>query len=343
MHSARRRTSPLGIAALTVVGAGFATSALADPPLSYLTSAGPRADPVLSLTWGTLTISIAVSAIITVLVLVGVFRRRIDLPAAHHRLPVERTGSGLSWISIGMAISVVVLLGSMGWTFATMAAVSRKAAPAAMTVEITGHQWWWQVRYVGADSSRTFETANEVHIPAGRPVEFKLRSSDVIHSFWIPALGGKMDLIPGQTNTTWFEAAQPGTYRGQCTEYCGVQHAHMVPIVIADPPDRFDQWWNDQLAPAPQPQVAEGEQLFLTKCGACHAVRGTVAGGRLGPDLSHLMSRTTIGAGLLTNNPANLSGWITSPQTAKPGVQMPNIDLSGPQLTALRTYLATLK
>jgi cytochrome c oxidase subunit 2 len=230
----------------------------------------------------------------------------------------------------------------------TLAAVSRPSpGKSPFTVEITGHQWWWEVNYVGNDGpSRNFTTANEIHIPTGQPVEVKLKTADVIHSFWVPALTGKTDLIPGQTNDSWMEADHPGTYRGQCTEYCGQQHAHMAFAVIADPPDQFKAWWNHQLETAsaadPKP-ITDGENAFIAKCGICHSVRGTRAGGVVGPDLSHLMQRRTIAANTIPNTPGYLSAWIADPQHIKPGNFMPRLDISAADLTRIRNYLATLQ
>jgi cytochrome c oxidase subunit 2 len=173
----------------------------------------------------------------------------------------------------------------------------------------------------------------------------KLTGADVIHSFWIPALNGKTDTIPGRTNLTWMQADRPGTYRGQCTEYCGLQHAHMAAFVIADPPDVFEAWRQAQLQPAAataDPQ-APGEGLFVERCGACHTVRGTTAGGILGPDLTHLMSRSTLAAGTVRNTVSGLDGWIANPQALKPGARMPATDLTGLELGQLTAYLETLK
>ena len=167
----------------------------------------------------------------------------------------------------------------------------------------------------------------------------------MIHSFWIPQLAGKMDVIPGQTNVTWLQADQPGTYRGQCGEYCGAQHAHMAMYVVADTPQDYALWVRDQLSnaavPASEP-ARLGELAFEAHCAACHAVRGTGAGGILGPDLTHLMSRHTIAAGLLPNTPGNLAAWIADSQALKPGSRMPTLALSGPDLSSVVTYLQTL-
>jgi cytochrome c oxidase subunit 2 len=174
----------------------------------------------------------------------------------------------------------------------------------------------------------------------------RLRGADVIHSFWVPALTGKTDAIPGQNNRTWLQADHPGVFRGQCTEYCGEQHAHMGFEVIAQPPDQFATWWNAQLQgapPAPSLPPTNAQNAFIAKCGICHTVRGTRAGGRLGPDLTHIMSRRTIGAATLPNTPGQLAAWIADPQHTKPGNFMPQLDLSGPELISIRDYVETLK
>ena len=212
---------------------------------------------------------------------------------------------------------------------------------------MTGHQWWWQVQYQNRDPTQVFQTANEIRIPVGRPVTFDLESTDVIHSFWVPDLMGKQDMIPGRTNTLTVEAARPGLYRGQCAEYCGLQHAHMAFFVFAEPPAVFDAWRRHELQSASPPrtpgQVA-GLRLFLGgPCAACHTVSGTGAGGNLGPDLTHFGSRATIAAGLLHNTPANLDLWLKNPQALKPGNYMPPLNLAPRQRAALVAYLEALK
>jgi cytochrome c oxidase subunit II len=318
-----------------------------DAPLNYLTGAGLRAYPVVWLTWGMLAISVIVVLVIAYLLVAGLTRRRPAVPPESAASPpVRRPSSGLEWIYVGVGVSTVVLLGSAVWTMYTLAAVGPVPADAKHTIEVTAHQWWWEARYLSDQPSHIFTTANELHIPVGERVLVLLKSSDVIHSFWVPALSGKTDAIPGQTNRTWLQADKAGVYTGQCTEYCGKQHAHMGLRVIADPPQKYDQWVANQLASAQKPaagsEAAEGEQVFETRCGGCHRVRGTLAGGALGPDLTHLMTRKTIAAGSLRNTPARLSAWIADPQHIKPGTQMPSVDLSGPDLQALRTYLESL-
>jgi cytochrome c oxidase subunit II len=331
--------------------AAVSTSQMAEaaPPLGYLEGHGTRAYPIAALTWGMLITAVLVVIIVTICLLLGVFRRRVGpRPTLPGTVGVERPVGGAAWIYIGVGVTTVVLLAFTVWTVVTLAAVSRPSpGKSPFTVEITGHQWWWEVNYLGHDEpSRNFTTANEIHIPTGQPIEVKLKTADVIHSFWVPALTGKTDLIPGQTNESWIEADRPGIYRGQCTEYCGQQHAHMAFAVIADPPDQFKAWWNHQLETAsaadPKP-IADGENAFIAKCGICHAVRGTRAGGIVGPDLSHLMQRRTIAANTIPNTPGYLSAWIADPQHIKPGNFMPRLDISAADLTRIRGYLATLQ
>jgi cytochrome c oxidase subunit 2 len=311
-------------------------------PMAYLKTYGPRADPVTGLTWGLMDLSLAVVAIVTLLVVAGAWLRR-ERPSApvFATLPVGRNEGGLRWIWIGLALTVLALVAALAWTVEVMAAVGAPAGPPALTLEITGHQWWWEVRYFGATPEQTFVTANEIHIPTGQPVLVKLNGADVIHSFWIPALAGKTDTIPGRTNLTWLQADRPGVYRGQCTEYCGVQHAHMAAFVTADPPAVFEAWRTNQLRAA-SVVASPGERLFVRRCGACHTVRGREAGGVSGPDLTHLMSRQTLAAGTVPNTLDGLSGWIANPQALKPGARMPTTGLSGPELGQVVAYLETL-
>ncbi len=344
MRRSRRRLRiwPLPCAAVTVLAAGAAE---ADPPMSYLTGFGAKAYPVAALTWGVLAISIIVVITIAALVIAAIRRGRARAAALapSHILP-ER--GGVPWVIWGTGISSLVLLATVVWTVEVLAQVSGPPSKAPLTIEVTGKQWWWQVRYLNADPSRIITTANEIHIPVGQPVRVFLIGADVIHSFWIPALTGKTDAIPGQTNTMWLEADRPGTYRGQCTEYCGEQHAHMAAFVVAESPDAFQTWWDEQLRDAPPPSTAQqvqGEVDVVYRCGACHTVRGTGAGGTVAPDLTHLMSRQTIAAGALENTTASLAGWIGNPQAIKPGTRMPVLNLSGPELGDILAYLKTLR
>jgi cytochrome c oxidase subunit II len=318
----------------------------ADMPMSYLQAFGLKASQVLPLTWGLLLISLAVIAVVSVLLVRGLFRSPKTTVDGPDSAPVERPVAGTSWITIGVGISAFVLFLSAVWTMATLAQIGRPPQEPAFTVEVIGHQWWWEIRYLSDQPARNFTTANEIHIPVGETVAVKLISRDVIHSFWVPALGGKTDLIPGQTNVTWMEADKPGVYRGQCAEYCGLQHAHMALTVVAQEPEAFEAWRAAQLEPAPEAnteRVQAGLTAFIHKCGICHTVRGTRAQGIVGPDLSHLMERRTLAAGTLPNTPGNLAGWIADPQHVKPGNFMPQPELSAAELLSILAFLKTLE
>jgi cytochrome c oxidase subunit 2 len=229
----------------------------------------------------------------------------------------------------------------------TSRALARLPLKGAVNITLIGHQWWWEARYRDEDASREFSTANELHIPVGRPVIVTLLSNDVIHSLWIPNLQGKKDLIPGRTATLRLRADKPGVYRGQCAEFCGLEHALMALQVVAEPNQGYEAWAARQRQPAPDPGSAltqRGQQVFLsTSCVMCHTIGGTTAGGRLGPDLTHLASRATIAAGMFPNNRGHLAGWIADPQALKPGVNMPANSLPPDDLQALLAYLETLK
>ncbi len=316
-------------------------------PLSYLSSAGTRADITLPLTWLTLVISILVCLIITWLLWQGAARARARADAAATRAtPVERGGDGIRWIKLGLLLSATPLLLTLVWTMVALAKVSGPPQHPALTLDVTGHQWWWEVEYHGAGPSETFRTANEIHIPVGVPVAVRLHGADVIHSFWVPKLSGKTDTIPGQTNVSWLQANSTGRYQGQCTEYCGFQHAHMGFEVVAQTRSEFEQWRLHQLEDAPAPASADAQRgmaLVVYRCGLCHEVRGTGAGAISAPDLTHLMSRRMLAAGSLANNPGNLVAWIENPQVIKPGSLMPEQHLSAQQLSDLRAYLESLQ
>ena len=310
-------------------------------PLSLFTNAGAGAQQISPLLWGLIVLSIGVVVIIGIAVLAAIVvrsRGRHD-PAA---ISPEHSRGGMWLIYGGTAISTLVLIGFIGWTLTTMVATSSPPQPAAFTVDVTGEQWWWQLAYEAVGPAPGFTTANELHIPVGKAVHFHITASDVIHSFWVPALGGKTDAIPGQVNDMWLEADKPSIYRGQCAEYCGVQHAQMALLVVAEPQAQFEAWRAQQATDARPAADPAGDLQFVLSCGKCHNVRGTAANGTDGPDLTHLMSRTTIAAGMLENNPGNLAGWIANPQGLKPGAKMPGVPLSGAELQAVLTYLETL-
>jgi cytochrome c oxidase subunit 2 len=243
---------------------------------------------------------------------------------------------------VGVTVLVLIV-----FTFTSYLATRGLASPGkAIEIEVTGHQWWWQVNYAGTTPSRTFQTANEIRIPAGQRVRLTLKSGDVIHSFWVPNLAGKQDLIPGKTNVLEFTATRPGIYRAQCAEFCGWQHAKMALSVFSLTTAEFNGWVKSQLRPASaalDPIAAKGRDVFMSRgCALCHAIRGTRAGGRYGPDLTHVADRTTLAAGTLPNSPQSLMAWIADPQAIKPGNKMPIVPLTQGERAALTAYLGSL-
>ena len=315
-------------------------------PLDYLTSAGRRADVVLPLTWYLIIASILTCVILGVLLILALLRSRTAGTRVPARVPPVRGENGTSWIVIGTALSAIPLIVALIWTMAALAATGSPPRRSAMTIDVTGRQWWWEVTYHGAQPSDVFTTANEIHIPTGVPVTVRLHGGDVIHSFWVPKLAGKTDTIPGQQNIAWLQADRPGRYRGQCAEYCGAQHAKMAFDVVAQPPADFERWRQAQLRSAAPPATAaqaRGLALVTFRCGLCHAVRGTDAGAHAAPDLTHLMSRATLASGMIPNNVGTLAGWVQAPQAIKPGSLMPDQHLTGPQIADVTAYLETLK
>jgi cytochrome c oxidase subunit 2 len=245
-----------------------------------------------------------------------------------------------------LACSVLALLGLTVASVTTDRALAGLPEADAVAVKITAHDWWWEIRYEDVRAARIFTTANELHVPVGRTVVATLESSDVIHSFWVPNLHGKRDLIPGQTATIKFRADKPGEYRGQCAEFCGYQHAKMALLVVAGSPDEFETWAQAQRASAVEPVDAlkiRGARVFMTStCAMCHAIQGTPANGRSGPDLTHLAGRRFIAAGTLPNERNALAAWITDPQRYKPGANMPAHAFATQDLQALLAYLEGL-
>ena len=245
------------------------------------------------------------------------------------------------WIYIGTGISSCILFALAIYTLVTLNAIAKPSLAPALTLTVTGYDWWWKVEYEDDDPSLRFVTANEIHIPIGSPVLVKLKSADVIHAFWVPMLAGKTQMIPGLTNQQWIEADTAGVYRGQCTQYCGLQHAHMGFEVVAQNAAEFQKWKDGQHKTAVVSSDA-GMKLFMDRCAGCHAIRGTEAVGAHAPDLTHLNSRRLIAAGLLPNSPDNLLKWITHAQDIKPGSRMPNMELTAAEVSVLSAFLSTL-
>lgn len=303
---------------------------------SALAPAGPAATGIASLWWVMFTVAAVVFVIVIALLLVALLRRNSD------RSHTLGDGRGLV-IWGGAVIPAIILSAVMGLAIFSMRTLAAPPSQPRVTVEVIGHQWWWEVRY----PDFKVITANEIHIPAGEPVLVKVSTADVIHSFWVPQLQGKIDTIPGQTNAIWLQAQKPGTYRGQCAEYCGTEHALMAFVVIAQPAGDFQSWVQAQAkpsAPVTDPKLVAGQQVFLSSaCVYCHTIQGTNATSPLGPDLTHIASRETLGAGALPNNRSALGGWILNSQSAKPGNRMPPMKLTQDQLNALLDYMESLK
>jgi cytochrome c oxidase subunit 2 len=269
-------------------------------------------------------------------------RAYID-PCMHDR-PAERRASIA--VSIATAATVVILVLLTSASYLTTNGIANTSGE-ALTIRVTGRQWWWDIRYEDAQPDRIFTTANEIHVPIGRLVKLKLVGADVIHSFWVPSLAGKQDLIPGRDNDLELIVQRQGVYRGLCAEFCGLQHAHMGIVVKSDFPETFLAWQTAQLRPAAIPTdetARRGLELFESKpCAACHTIRGTKSGGRSGPDLTHVAGRSHIAAGTLPTTRGSLAAFIADPQQIKPGSHMPRVPLSPDDLNALAAYLSELQ
>jgi cytochrome c oxidase subunit II len=326
------------LALSAAVGILVLTACAGSQTPSTLDAQGPAAGRIEGLWWFMFGISAAVVVFIGSLILLAVSRRRrasggIDeTPGWARRLVI---GGGLVFPAVVLSVLWVL-------TLHDMAALSQPR-PAALGIEVIGHQWWWEVRY----PQQRIIDANDIHIPVGEPVELSLTTADVNHSFWVPQITAKTDMIAGRANSMTLLATHAGVFRGQCAEYCGLQHANMAFYVIAMPPGQFRAWEQQAAqtpAPPTDPTLQQGEQVFLSSaCAACHAIAGTGAKGRVGPDLTHFGSRRTIGAGTIPNTAGGLGGWITDAQAIKPGNIMPPIQLSGRQLQALIKYLESLR
>jgi cytochrome c oxidase subunit 2 len=321
-------------------------------PQSALDSGGPYASAIRHLGILFFVLLGTIFLIVLALALLPVLRRHRGI----NQEPVEQTHRASPATEKRMAIvvsvaSTVTLLILFGLVIVSVSVGKSISTPQniahALTVEIQGNQWWWYVRYANDDASQIIVTANEMHIPVDRTVMIRGTSNDVIHSFWIPGLQGKRDLIPSHVTTEWLEADQPGKFRGQCAEFCGTQHAHMAMWVVAEPEDRFEEWMKRQLQPASDPvdpELQRGQRVFLNSgCILCHGISGTDAHGQNGPDLTHFGSRLTIAAGTLPNNKGNLAGWIADPQTIKPGNHMATVPIPPTDLQPLVDYLESLQ
>lgn len=295
---------------------------------------------------GTLYLGVCLAVYVIVLgaMFAGLLRRRRDEDPATEAARERR----IRTVVIGATIvNVLALAGLLAADIRTRSAFGKIGSRDSLEVILTGHQWWWEFQMRDPRSDSTIVTANEIHLPAGRIVRFDLRSDDVIHSFWVPNLTGKKDLIPGHNSSVALRADRPGTYTGQCAEYCGMQHATMRFLVVVEPDDRFRTWYRTQAASAAEPVTdvqRRGREVFLSAgCPLCHTVQGTDAQGRLGPDLTHLGGRSELASATLDNVPGNLAGWIGDPQHVRPGVRMPPQQLPARDLQALVAWLESLR
>ena len=307
-------------------------------PQTVLAPMGPQAAQLSWLLWS----FILICGIIWLLVMFV-----LVLALRHPAVPSqrgERRAAVIVGVSVAASALVIIVLTIMSYAATRGLSV---AADDPLVIRLRGYQWWWEVTYTDRRPDRMLVTANEIHVPVGHPVNIELSAADVIHSFWVPNLVGKQDLIPGRSNDLTFTASRPGVYRGQCAEFCGLQHAHMALLVIAEEPATFEAWREAQLQVARPPETIEqeaGRTFFVSHpCAACHTVRGTNAAGSLGPDLTHVASRRTIAAGLLETTRGSLAAWIADPQTIKPGNNMPMVTMTPEQLRAVSAWLADLQ
>jgi cytochrome c oxidase subunit II len=324
--------------ALGAAAAAALTSCSENAP-SVLDPRGPAAERIEGLWWLMLWISAAVFAIVLALLAIAVVRaRRTDARPDHE----ARWGEPFVVVG-GVVAPIVILAFVFVVALKDMSALSSPERDPTTTVDVIGNDWWWEASYVGSNA----ETANEIHIPVGEPVRVRLTTDDVIHSFWVPQLQAKIDMVPGRVNTMWLQADEPGRYRGQCAEFCGLQHANMIFYVVAEPADEFRAWLAREQEPASEPSDESsliGRDVFMrSTCVGCHAIRGTEADADIGPDLTHLARRETLAAGVLRNTRTDLALFITDPQEVKPGAAMPPTDLTQAELDALLDYLEQLR
>jgi cytochrome c oxidase subunit II len=316
---------------------------------SALSPAGIQASRILDLWHLTLAVCCVVFASILLACLIAMLRA----PRANRATPADLSVMDQPqprvrfWVIAATTLSTMLLFGLVLADVLTDRALSRLPVDNALRIEMTGYQWWWQARYMPDGDAPGFALANELHVPVGRPVVVSLKAADVIHTFWVPNLHGKKDMIPGRDATIEFRADKAGVYRGQCAEFCGYEHALMAFSIVADPPAQYEAWAARQRQPAAAPSdemTVRGRDVFMGQdCARCHAVRGTEAQGTVGPDLTHVASRRFIAAGTLANNRGNLAGWIVDPRTLKPGTVMPPTRLPPADLQALLTWMETLK
>lgn len=353
--SQRPRRILAALSGLTAVG-GVSACAAGNDQQSILNPAGEHADGVYVLWLWLLGLGTAVWIAVVAILVVAVMRRRRGsedqtAEGSDGRAAATR-GRPVAAVAVaGAAVPALIITGVAAYAVIVQRDIDVSGDDARPLVEVVGHQYWWEVVY----PEEGVVSANEIHLPVGERVRVDVASDDVIHSFWVPELAGKIDMIPGTSNSLWLEAREPGVYWGQCAEYCGAQHARMRFVVVAHEPAEFDAWLahNAQAPAAADPGqdgddeslVARGRDVFMSSsCVYCHAIDGTPAVGREGPDLTHFASRHTLAAGTRPNDAENLSAWILDPQSIKPGALMPGTDIDDPEeLAALIAYLESLE
>jgi cytochrome c oxidase subunit 2 len=325
---------------------------------SALSPAGEQGSRIAHLWWIYFWVLSAVFVLTAIFLFIAISRRGRPTSAEPitAETPPEASERRISAVVITAVIATVVILFALLITdfFAGRAIYAlgetdlHPGGSDSLEIKIRGHQWWWEIEYQNqAQPSKMLTTANEVHVPIGRPVKLDLESTDVIHSFWVPNMHGKKDLVPGHPASMWLRAERPGKFRGQCAEFCGLQHAHMRLTFVAEKPEDFDQWMQASSTDAPQPTTdsqRRGQQVFLSnQCMMCHTINGTNARATVGPDLTHIASRDMLASGAIPNTRGYLAGWIANPQNIKPGVRMPPNTLPSDDLNALVDYLESLK
>ena len=303
----------------------------------------------LTLFWIFLGVCDFMYALVVIFLIAGILRKRAASEAnvvetgRHHQSHPLMRSTLIGWTAlIGTGLAALAIASFFADRSMALAATNEK-----LSVTVTGNHWWWDIPSQSADASKTLRTANELHLPVGVPTRILLQSNDVIHSFWVPSLAGKEDLIPGRNNDITIVPRRTGIFRGPCAEFCGLQHAHMALVVVVDSYPDFIKWWDHQLQPAPTPAtpltLAGYKYVTTGSCSACHSIGGTPAGGTIGPDLTHLASRKSLAAGTMPMSEGNLYGWVEDAQSLKPGVAMPTVAMEPAQLHAVVAYLETLK
>jgi cytochrome c oxidase subunit 2 len=334
-------------------GAAAFVAAISDLQNS-LAPAGEQAGHIANLWWIYFWVLTAIFVLVAIFLFLAIAPRRRPQAAGYIEEPAVPGERRIATAVIAaVVVSIVILFTLLLIDFFTGRAIyalgdSDMGGGEPIEIKITGHQWWWEVEYANqAQPSKIMITANELHVPVGRPVKLYLQSSDVIHSFWVPNMHGKKDLVPGHPTEMWLRATQPGKFRGQCAEFCGLQHAHMRLTFVAEKPDQFEQWMQASSADAPAPTTdtqRRGQEVFLSnQCMMCHTINGTNARATVGPDLTHIASRPMLASGAIPNTRGYLAGWIANPQNIKPGVRMPPNTLPSDDLNALLDYLESLK